>query len=127
MTGEKNMGIIRNYIKAYNAFDIDAMVKLLHKEIVFKNFSNDELNTETKGIPAFRELAEKSSNVFSTRHQTIKDYRVADQKISVQIDYEAVLAVDLSPELKSGDKIQLKGKSIFKIHEGKISLIEDYS
>lgn len=127
MTGEKNMEIIENYIKAYNAFDIDAMVNLLHKEIVFKNFSNGKINTETKGIPAFRELAEKSSNVFSTRHQTIQDYRVADQHIAVHIDYEAILAVDLSPELKSGDKIELQGKSIFEIHEGKISLIEDYS
>jgi hypothetical protein len=29
--------------------------------------------------------------------------------------------------LNSGDKIQLKGKSIFGLNEGKISLIEDYS
>ncbi|WP_367584473.1 hypothetical protein [Paenibacillus sp. FJAT-26967] len=43
------------------------------------------------------------------------------------IDYEGILAVDLPNGLKTGDNIQLKGKSVFRIEEGKISLIEDYS
>jgi len=39
----------------------------------------------------------------------------------------ARLAVDLPNGLKIGDTLQLKGKSVFGINEGKISLIEDYS
>ncbi|MED4533395.1 nuclear transport factor 2 family protein [Metabacillus fastidiosus] len=127
MISEKSKEIIENYIKAYNSFDINTMVNLLHKDILFRNFSNGEINTETKGIQEFRELAEKSSKVFSSRCQTVMDYSVVDKKITVQIDYEAILAVDLPTGLKSGDKIQLKGKSVFEINEGKISLIEDYS
>lgn len=127
MINEKSKKIIENYIKAYNSFDINTMVKLLHKEILFRNFSNGEINTETKGIQEFRELAERSLKMFSSRCQTVMDYSVIDQKITVQIDYKATLAVDLPTGLKSGDKIQLKGMSVFEIREGKISLIEDYS
>lgn len=127
MISEKNKEIIENYIGAYNSFDIEIMVKLLHQEILFRNFSNGEMNTETSGIQEFRELAEKSAKIFSSRCQTVTDYSAADDKAEVQIDCEAILAVDLPNGLKVGDKMQLKGKSVYGIHEGKISLIEDYS
>lgn len=127
MISEKSKEIIENYIKAYNSFDIESMVKLLHKEILFRNFSNSEMNTETRGIQEFRELAEKSSKIFSSRRQTVIDYSPIDGKVEVQIDYEAILAVDMPNGLKSGDEIQLKGKSIFGFNDGKIALIEDYS
>ncbi|MBL3645719.1 nuclear transport factor 2 family protein [Bacillus sp. RHFB] len=127
MISEKSKDIIENYIMAYNSFDIENMVKLLHNEIMFRNFTNGEMNTETRGIQEFKELAEKSSKIFSSRRQTVIDYNAIEDKAEVQIEYEAILAVDLPNGLKCGDKIQLKGKSIFGLNEGKISLIEDYS
>ncbi|MCL6604288.1 MAG: nuclear transport factor 2 family protein [Paenibacillus sp.] len=127
MFSEKSKEIIENYIEAYNSFDIEIMIKLLHQDILFRNISNGEINTETKGIPEFRKLAEQSAKIFSSRCQTITDYRADDDKVEVQIDYTAILAVDLPNGLKVGDKIQLKGKSVFGILDEKISLIEDYS
>lgn len=127
MISEEAKEIIRNYVKAYNSFDVEGMIKLLHKDILFRNFSNGEMNTETRGTEEFRELAERSSKIFSSRRQTIIDYSAIDDKVEVQIYYEGKLAVDLPNGLKSGDMMQLKGKSVFGIKEGKISLIEDYS
>ncbi|ASA25804.1 nuclear transport factor 2 family protein [Paenibacillus donghaensis] len=126
MISEETKEMIENYIKAYNSFDVEGIVKLLHKDIVFRNFSNGELNTETRGTEEFRELAEKSAKIFASRHQSINDYSAIDGKVEIQIDYEASLAVDLPNGLKIGDKLQLQGKSIFEIRDGKISLIEDY-
>lgn len=119
--------IIENYIEAYNSFDVEGMVKLLHKDILFRNVSNGETNTEIRGIQEFRELAEKSSKMFSSRRQTIIGYSAVHDKVELQIDYVGILAVDLPNGLKIGDKVQLKGKSVFEMKEGKISLIEDYS
>lgn len=127
MIREEDKQMIEDYVKAYNSFDVEGIVKLLHKDILFENFSNGELNTEARGIEAFRELAEKSAKLFSSRRQTITGYRALDNKVEVQIDYEGRLAVDLPNGLKAGDPLQLKGKSIFEIKEGKISLIEDHS
>ncbi|WP_248928493.1 nuclear transport factor 2 family protein [Paenibacillus hamazuiensis] len=127
MIYEENKEIIKKYIDAYNSFDIESMIDLLYKDVVFRNFSNGEMNAETVGIQEFRELAEKSAKIFSSRCQTVTDIGIADEKTEVQIEYEAILAVDLPNGLKVGETIQLKGKSVFGILEGKISLIEDYS
>ncbi|RNB56338.1 nuclear transport factor 2 family protein [Brevibacillus gelatini] len=127
MIREEVKQMIEDYVRAYNSFDVEGMIKLLHKDILFKNFSNGELNTETRGTEEFRELAEKSSKIFSNRRQTITGYSALGDKVEVQIEYEGRLAVDLPNGLKAGDTLQLKGKSVFELKEGKISLIEDYS
>ncbi|MBC6973915.1 nuclear transport factor 2 family protein [Bacillus sp. Xin] len=127
MISEEIKEIIENYVKAYNSFDVKGMIKLLHNDILFRNLSNDELNMEIRGIQGFRELAEKSSKILSSRHLKIIDYSVIDNKVEVQIDYEGILAIDVPNGLKMGNKMKLKGKSVFEIKEGKILLIEDYS
>lgn len=127
MISKETQAFIENYVEAYNSFDVESMLKLLHIDILFRNFSNGEINIETRGKQEFKELAEKSSNIFSSRRQTITNYSAIDDKVEIHIDYEAILAVDLPSGLKIGDSLQLKGKSVFGIKEGKISLIEDYS
>jgi len=127
MTSKENRELIEHYIEAYNAFDVAGMVQLLHQDIVFRNFANGELNTETRGVEEFKMLAEQSSQIFSSRRQSIASYSAADNQIEVQIDYEGILAVDLPNGLKAGDKLQLEGKSVFEMTDGKLSMIEDYS
>lgn len=127
MDREESNKIIQDYINAYNSFDVEGMVNLLNKEIKFRNISNGEVNTETQGIQKFRELAEESTKIFLSRRQTILDCHYVDDRVEVEIDYEGILAIDLPNGLKAGDKIQLQGKSIFKIEKGKLSLIEDHS
>ncbi|MHA6481450.1 nuclear transport factor 2 family protein [Paenibacillus sp. strain BS8-2] len=119
--------LIDKYLEAYNSFEIEGMVKLVNEDIIFRNISNGEITTETRGIQDFRELAEQSSSMFSSRRQIINQYSVINDKVEVGIDYEGILAIDFPNGLKMGDKLQLNGKSVFEIKEGKISLIEDYS
>ncbi|MGN7761520.1 hypothetical protein [Paenibacillus sp. 22594] len=59
------------------------------------NISSGETTTETRGIQAFRELAEQSAAMFSSRRQTITGYSIINDKVEVGIDYEGVLAVDI--------------------------------
>ncbi|WP_314590833.1 nuclear transport factor 2 family protein [Paenibacillus terrigena] len=127
MTSKENRELIEHYIEAYNAFDVAGMVQLLHPDIVFRNFANGELNTETRGVEEFKMLAEQSSQIFSSRRQSIASYSAVVNQIEVQIDYEGILVVDLPNGLKAGDKLQLEGKSVFEMTDGKLSLIEDYS
>jgi hypothetical protein len=127
MVSKEIRDLIENYLEAYNSFDIEGMVNLLHKDIIFRNISNGETTTETRGIQALRELAEQSATMFSSRRQIITEYNGINDKVEIGIDYEGILAVDFPNGLKIGDKLQLNGKSKFEIKEGKISLIEDYS
>jgi hypothetical protein len=100
MIREETQAIIENYIEAYNSFDVESMVELLHKDILFRNRSNSEIDIETRGIQEFKELAEKSSKIFSSRRQAITNYSAIDDRVEIHIDYEAILAVDLPNGLK---------------------------
>jgi hypothetical protein len=123
----KEKRLVQQYVDAYNTFDIDGMAALLHEEVEFRNISDGEVEVETKGIDAFRELAEQSKDVFSERCQTIKQFMILPNKVEIEIDYEAVLAIDLPIGLNAGEKLKLQGKSIFEIKDEKLYLIEDYS
>lgn len=117
--------IIRNYIAAYNRFDTAAMLADLHPNVRFVNSSNGSITMQIDGIDAFRVQAEQAVQFFSQREQTITAIRHDTGQTEVDIDYAAVLAIDLPNELKQGDALRLKGKSIFVIEDGKIVKITD--
>lgn len=119
--------LITNYINAYNSFDIDGMIRLLHHDLEFRNISNGAVDTETKGIEQFRTLAERSAKFFSQRRQMVKDIIMNDDRAEIEIDYEAILATDLPNGLKAGQTIKMQGKSIFQMKDEMLIMIEDYS
>lgn len=119
--------MVEAYVRFYNSFDIEGMIDLLHEDIEFRNSSSGSVDMETKGIEKFREIAEQSKSLFSYRCQTIVGYSFEDDKTQVEIDYAGILAKDLPNGMKAGEKIQLKGTSIFEFRDEKIAVIEDYS
>ena len=48
-------------------------------------------------------------------------------KLAAEIDYHALLQADLSPELKAGTRLELRGVSILEFADGKIVRLTDYS
>ena len=68
MAIEEKKNAIQIYIAAYNGYDIDGMVTLIHPKVVFGNVSGGEVNAKTVGAEQFRELANKSKGLFSIRH-----------------------------------------------------------
>lgn len=127
LKNSKLQNLIEQYLKAYNTFNIEGMIDVLHESIHFKNISNGEVNTETNGIEEFRALAEQSAQVFSQRCQVIKGITLTDDKAEVEIEYEGILSIDLPNGLKAGDSLKLQGKSIYQMKDEKLVLIEDYS
>jgi len=119
--------IINNYVAAYNNFDIDSMLIHLDEDILFNNVSEGKINMTLEGITAFKAQAEKAKSMFSERQQQIIQFKHEDHQTEIDIEYHATLAVDLSDELKKGNKLELKGKSIFKFSQKKIIAITDVS
>jgi ketosteroid isomerase-like protein len=118
---------IERYVAAYNSFDLSGMLALLHPEIVFENVAGGEVTAVAHGIEEFRQLAERSAQLFASRRQTIRDYRSDEDGATIEIDYEGVLAEELSPELRSGDTLRLSGRSTFEFRDGRIARIVDES
>lgn len=127
MEGDEKKNLIGRFLRAYNRFDVDGMVALLHPECSFQNVSAGKINASATGISRFRELAEKSKSIFSSRKQTVISYQSEAEAVTVGIDYEGVLRADLPNGLKAGEKIRLQGKSLFKFRDGLIYQLTDYS
>ncbi len=119
--------IIENYIKAYNSFDIDKMLTDMDDNVRFENISNGEVNLVTNNISELRIQAEQAKQFFKEREQTITNYIFSNDLVEIQIDYKGILAIDFPNGLKAGDKIELKGVSVFKFKNAKIIELKDIS
>jgi hypothetical protein len=119
--------LIERYIYAYNAFDIDGMMSVLHPDIGFKNVSGGAINATASGSTKFRELAEQSRELFSIRKQTITGFETKEEQAVTGIDFEGVLAADLPNGMKAGETLRLHGRSEFVFRDGLIYRITDIS
>ncbi|HEY0969511.1 MAG TPA: nuclear transport factor 2 family protein [Gemmatimonadales bacterium] len=127
MTDDANRELVERYLRAYDTFDVPGMLATLDPDVEFRNVSNGEVTVTTRGIDEFRALAEQSAKLFHSRSQTLVGYEGEGDRATVHIDYEGVLAVDLSPELRAGEMMKLTGRSTFGFRDGRISLIVDES
>lgn len=64
MISGENQAIIDNYVEAYNAFDVEGMVRLVDADILFKDVSNGEITTETREFKSLKNW-QKSLHRFS--------------------------------------------------------------
>ena len=119
--------IIESYVRAYNAFDIDGMTQHLHPGVVFENVSNGEVDLTTEGMEAFREQAERAKVLFAQREQRITDWTFDGDQVTIAIDYDATLGIDLPNGLEAGDQLSMQGESEFHFRDGKVILLRDRS
>jgi hypothetical protein len=119
--------VVKKFIEAYNSLDVEKMITFLHPQIEFKNISNGEENTHTNGIAEFKELANKTLDLFKERVQRIISYTEDKDTINVEISYHAIFGKDLPSGIKNGDSIDLNGKSRYVFKDGLIILLIDES
>lgn len=106
---------VRNYIDAYNCFDVPRMLSNMDAQVLFQNISDGKITLELKGIAAFRQQAEAVLPFFTERKQTISNLEHVDaDSIEVDIIYEAVLSNKFPDAALAGTKLSLKGKSVFR-------------
>ncbi len=119
--------IINQYIKAYNEFNIEGMLKNVHPDVEFKNIANNEINVHIKGLETLKKQAEDSTKLLKKREMTIIDQIIEGDVVENKINFKAILAVDIPDGPKAGELVKLKGRSIFKFKNDKIISIEDIS
>ena len=123
----KRHNIIQNYIDGYNEFDVKKMTRDFDNNIIFKNIQNDEVNMTLNGIGEFKQQAEQAKSVFRNRRQQIISIKHDNYTTEIEINYTAILATDFPNGLKKGNKLELKGKSIFIFQGDKIVELTDKS
>lgn len=123
---ERELMICR-YIKAYNHFDIDAMLADFDTSFTFENVTGGNIDLSLEGIPAFKEQAEKTARCYKKRHQKVTSFMHYETHTEVDIAWSAILAVDLPCGLSKGDELHLAGRSVFRFSDDKIAAITDIS
>ena len=119
--------IVKKFIKAYNSFDIEGMLVLLDPDIHFVNMSGGEVDSETHGKAEFEALARMSAKLFKERRQQITSFAESDDVVKAEIRFTAVLSAGMSEGIKNDQKIDLTGKSEYKIKDNLILSILDIS
>lgn len=119
--------IIENYIKSYNAFDLEGMLMDVHDGVIFENISGGTVNLRIEGIAAFKKQAEVAIACFKKRRQEVVSWSFQKDKVIVKIDYSAIPAIDLPNGVKAGEPFKLKGRSEFTFCEKQITMIREFS
>lgn len=128
MIEQNKRDLIDRYLHAYNTFDIAGMLATLHPGVEFKNVSANVVSATTSGISEFAKMAQQSKALFTSRQQTMTAFEAADDdRASINVAYEGVLAADLPNGMKVGEVLKLKGRTEFEFKDGRIWRIADYS
>ena len=123
----KKEEVIRQYIQAYNDFDVDSMLAMLHSDIMFQNISNGETTAQTSGKSEFETLARQTVSLFKARSQSVRSLRIQGERAVAEINFFAVFARDIPGGPKAGEKLELEGTSEFLFKDGLIRSIIDRS
>jgi ketosteroid isomerase-like protein len=124
---DPHRALIERYLAAYNAFDVEGMLALLHPDVTFENRAGGQVTAAARGRDEFRALATHAATLFTSRRQTIRQYAPTAAGAEVEIAYEGTLAVDLGPELRAGSTLRLTGRSTFEIRGEHIARLVDES
>ena len=119
--------LIQTYIDAYNNFDVDRMMSVLHENVCFENVQNGTVNAKASNRADFRSLAEQAKALFSSRKQTITNTQFDASKATIDLSYVGVLACDLPNGMKAGEKVEMDGRSEFEFADNLITLVRDIS
>lgn len=125
MDAEAQRELVNRYIAAYNAFDIEAMMKTVHPQIEFTNVAGGQVNATASGADEFRALAEQTAELFAERRQTVADFTSSGGRAIVKVVWEAVLARDIPDIGAEGDRLELRGQSTFEFGDGLIARLVD--
>jgi ketosteroid isomerase-like protein len=127
MTPIELRALVDRYIDAYNRKDVDGMLAVVHRDLAFRNISAGTVNASTRGVAEFEALARQSLPMFAERHQTVDAFEVNDGSVTVWVNYRAVVASDLPNGWRSGQVVELAGRSEFEFRDGKIVALTDIS
>ena len=122
-----NQDLLLGYIQAYNAKDVSGMLTYFGEGCVFENISGGKVTVHTRGKTELETLATRSAAAFAAREQKVVSLTEGQGRIVAEIDYHAVLQADLSPDLKAGSELNLRGVSVLELSGGKIVRLTDYS
>ena len=119
--------LIAAYVDAYNRKDVEAMLACLADDVTFQNIVSGKVTAETSDKQSLADMARFGASAFETRHQEVTNAITVAGTTLFEVNYSAVVAVDLPNGWKAGQKLAFTGASAIRVADGKIISIVDES
>ncbi len=117
---------VRAYIKAYNDFDTEAMVKDFAEDMEFINEHKGEITMMTSGLSEFKGQIAHAKNYFQFREISIEDLQIGQNTVTISTNLKAGMIKEKSPGQPAKiQEVEMKGSSIFHFQDGKIVKLRD--
>lgn len=126
MSNNQLRNIIENYIDAFNNYDIDKLVNQFTETGVYEVASNLTEPVICHGKEKIRELTTNTRAIFTSRTQQVTNWIINENKAAIEFNYVAIVTNDLPNGLKAGQKLALRGISIYEFENGKIKRLMDF-
>jgi predicted ester cyclase len=110
---EKNKAIVRGFIEAYNARQLD-----LVDDFVSPNYIDHEKNIDREGL---KQLIAMGINAFPDWYETIEDIIAEGDKVWVLLAYTGTHKGEFVGLAPTGKKITSKAVDIYRIVDGKLA------
>jgi ketosteroid isomerase-like protein len=117
--------MIRKYVEAYNTFDVEGMMELLHPDVLFCNLFQERITVATRGKREFRSVAEHGVTLFKSRKQEILSLADIPSGMVASLRCEEELAMDLPNGMKAGERMVYNRMSEFMFKDGLLCSITD--
>lgn len=118
--------VVQKYISAYNDFDIETMISLMHTDCIFESRTDGMLSFTAKGKHDFRQICMVAKNNYKFRKQVIEGYTRIGDTLEVEIYFKATLANNLLDVGKKDEQIAFETKSSFEFKDGLIYKIVNF-
>lgn len=126
MISSKHREVVESYIEAFNSYDVEAMLQLVHPDVVFNNVVGREINAIVTGIDEFQKLSERAKSCYTARCERITRLESVGDITTVDICFEGVLAVDSPNGMKAGGIDKGTDRSVYEFLDEKIYRITDH-
>ncbi|EIM74586.1 hypothetical protein A3SI_15413 [Nitritalea halalkaliphila LW7] len=119
--------IVEQFVHAYNAFDVDGMLRNMDPDVVFENSQGGVVTMRLEGVDAFRAQAEQVKDFFSEREQVVEAWEFTGDSVRIEVAYMATLARSIPDGPQAGETLRLRGVSTFVLKDNKITYLKDES
>jgi hypothetical protein len=122
-----NRALFLQYIEAYNAKEVSGMLGFFADGCRFEHVSAGKVTVRAEGKAELEALARKSAGAFASREQRVLTVTEEGGRLVAEIECHAVLQQDLTPDLRAGSRLDLRGVSVVEFSGGKIVRLSDYA
>lgn len=118
--------VIKKYIEAFNAQEVDKMISFFTEDCRYEVISNIAKPVICEGKQKLKEMSLSSNALLKERSQTVNNWVIAEHKVALEFTYHAIVAQDLPNGLKAGQALHLRGVSIYEFEGDKIKRLMDF-